>query len=175
MRNPSKHVHWSEAFGRSTIGPVAWTDRHHLGDLSGAPGSSGGSMFSGYRKSKDYADSGWDHYGNYTWSDAPQRGERIYGWATLRFLCAINGIEAPSRRLKGEPFVPDTRLLVETVWEQLVIGSADLRPERGSDPNDLLVRSSMLHELGPTAVDFWVRLAEKHAKAGVAPYEGVTL
>ena len=174
MKEAIDSVLWSEAFGYSIMGPATWTDRRYLGDLEGAPGRSGGSMFSGYRKSKDYADGGWDDYSNYTWSDAPQRGARIYGWATLRFLCAINGITPPSRPLKGEPFVPDTRLLVETVWEQVTHGGERNEDKSRADPQDIgeSRTGASIDSLSWRARLFWLELEEKHEQAGLLSSRG---
>jgi hypothetical protein len=150
------------------MGIAVWTDRKGLGrQIHGTPAGDTTAMYSGSRDWKNFADGGWEAYYNYTWGDAPQRGDRVYGWGALRFLCAINGIDPPRRRLKGEPFYPDTRLLVATVWDQLDRYRNEVTAYRGvgyinaeGDPIEIADLT------GPPRA-FWERLERAHIAHGL--------
>ncbi len=152
---------WSESFGRSKYGKAVWFDREGVGDnIIGALESRlGGTMFSGSGTSRGFADGGTSYYSNYTMSDANERGHRVWGWAALRFLCFVNGIDQPSRRLYGEPFKPEPELVARAVLIQLAtmretIGRGSPFPEQ-REPTPL-------DELPDQAKAFWELLAELH-------------
>ena len=168
-------AHWSEVFGRSTLGVAVWVDRHYLGRWPGLPEERCGGGYRVFRSSTSqvYADGGWVS----EWSEYPigaeGLGTRIYGWATLRLLCIRYRLVPPNRRLKGEPFVPDPDILSETVVEPYVTAD-DLGPDtpfavwegRRIDPRE---RGSLTDR----AVWFWKRLAAAHRAAGLDVPEGL--
>ena len=162
---------WSEAFGYSTMGTAVWTDRLGLGEIEGPPGGSSSGYLSGSSSWRAYADGGWHYYGSFTFGDRPQDGERIYGWATLRFLCAVNGIEPPRRRLRGEPFLPVPELVVAAVWDQVTSGDATLQSDYGPSgmPDHEGTAPLPIEALGGQARAFWVRLRELHVERRLLP------
>ena len=119
-------------------------------------------MYSGSGSEKVFADGGSTFYSAYTFSDAPQAGFRVYGWGTLRFLCHVNGLVPPSRRLAGEPFLPDPELVVEAV----IVHMAEMR-ERPRSVNgfwDIVTgkEPTPIHTLPPQARSFWEVLSRLH-------------
>jgi hypothetical protein len=68
---------------------------------------------------------------------------QVKGYAAMRFLCAVLDIEPPTRKLKGEPFVPDPDILIRAVYAQTM----EIPPSSGHFAN---------------ADRFWQRLEAAH-------------
>ena len=165
-------LRWSDNFSRSTFGPAIWFDRAGFGSniQGGIDVKTGGGMFCGSGSEIIFADGGSTYYSNYTFSDANRAGHRVYGWGTLRFLCHVNGLVPPSRRLAGEPFLPDPDLVVEAV----VLQMAEMRetPRWVSGFWDIVTgkEPTPIHTLPPQARSFWEVLSRLH---GLPTTEGV--
>lgn len=157
---------WSVLFGRCTDdGQAAWADRQHLGAIAGVSQGHHSAVYMGSIRWIGYADGGWEYHSGYGFG--ARHGARIYGWGTLRFLCALHGIKPPSRRLTGEPFVPDTTLLVAAVWDGLRQQPEDGGPQPSGVHDHKGRTPTPLNALNPQASEFWLRLKEAHLRAGI--------
>lgn len=112
---------WTDAFTRTNAGPGVWHNRHAL-MIPGHPVGSRGMIFSNLKSWQAFADGGIESDSGYGFS---QPIERVHGFAAMRFLCVIHGIEPPKRQLKHEPFLPDTVVLVRAVLAQMVRAPTD--------------------------------------------------
>lgn len=167
--NDVSRTRWSEAFSRSTLGVAIWNDRKWVGKLKGPEPEHISGMYMPGIARVYYADGGWESYSGYGFSTLGRSGNRIFGWGTLRFLCALHGFEPPQKRLAGEPFVPDTDILVATVRDRLIADSPDnglkvglhpVKDRSGSGPVSI-------DELYKEAADFWLDLKRRHLEAGI--------
>ena len=114
-RANGRTIRWSEAFTRTSGGPGVWHNRY----LVRAPRMPfGGGRDSG-RDSyywQHFADGGILTGGHTGWQQT--WWHQVQGYAAMRFLCAVLDIEPPTRKLKGEPFVPDPDILIRAVYAQ---------------------------------------------------------
>ncbi len=155
---PHRHRWWT-FFGDTAYGPGVWNDRRQIGrSVTGGPAAA---------DDPDSTDD-WSAY-----ADGGQKSrtfsfgaDLVYGWAALRLLCHLNDLQAPARRMNGEPFRPDPGLLTLAVARQLAEGRA---PRPGAPSWREFDPDRPFDHLSGAARAFWVDLHRIHHEYGIDP------
>lgn len=147
---------WTNGFGPSRHGRDIWFVRSP--DIEPPPGVAFQTSLSRMRAAYT-TEVTWEFADGYLLRTNLHIGTWVRGWATMRYLCLINGFSWPERALRGEPFVPDPELLAFAVAEWSRTGSH----YHYGNPYERPVSVAFEHH-----ERFWSMLASIHTAEGIA-------